>query len=42
MSYREIIPFFSFPFSKVLVFIVSHLSHFAPKLVASQNACGVR
>jgi hypothetical protein len=34
--------FLSCPFSKVIVFIVSHFSHFAPKSDIFQKACGVR
>ena len=33
--------FFKFPFSKVIVFVVSHFSHFAPKSVMFQKAWGV-
>ena len=34
--------FLSSPFSRVIVFSVSHFSHFAPKSDMFQKACGVR
>jgi hypothetical protein len=37
-----ILAFLSSPSTKVIVFIVSHLSHLAPKSVIFQNEWGVR
>jgi hypothetical protein len=41
-TFLNYICFLSSPFSSVIVFIVSHLSHFVPKSAIFQNASGVR
>jgi hypothetical protein len=41
-SIRDYTSFLSSPFSKVIVVIVSHFSHLAPKSDIFQKECGVR
>jgi hypothetical protein len=42
IKFRNYTCFLSSPFFKVIVFTVSHFSHFAPKSVIFQKAWGVR
>jgi len=41
-TYDSYISFSSSSIINVILFIVSHFSHFVPKSVIFQNACGVR